>query len=74
MPDSGLATCLLREAKGKTWPRFPLAPFPVYADTQIAAIAAVNGLILVTRNAADFAQFDSLMVENWFDRSAKPRP
>jgi tRNA(fMet)-specific endonuclease VapC len=47
---------------------------PPYVDTQIAAIAAVNGLILVTRNAEDFAQFAGLMVENWFDRPAEARP
>lgn len=37
-----------------------------YADSQIAAIAAVNRLVLVTRNSADFADFDGLSVENWF--------
>lgn len=47
---------------------------PPYADTQIATIAAVNGLILVTRNAQDFALFASMMVENWFDRSAEAKP
>jgi tRNA(fMet)-specific endonuclease VapC len=41
---------------------------PSYADSQIAAIAAVNGLVLVTRNTEDFADFSSLIVENWFDR------
>lgn len=38
---------------------------PSFADGQIAAIAAVNDLILVTANTADFANFDSLLVENW---------
>lgn len=47
---------------------------PPYADRQIAANAAVNGLILVTRNAEDFAQFARLIVENWFDRSDEARP
>ncbi len=47
---------------------------PPYADTQIAAIAAVNGLVLVTRNAQDFSEFAGLIVENWFDRSAEPKP
>lgn len=37
-----------------------------YADGQIAAMAQLNGLILVTRNTADFAHFSSLTVENWF--------
>jgi tRNA(fMet)-specific endonuclease VapC len=40
---------------------------PPFADGQIAAVAAVNGLILVTRNVSDFAHFRNLSVENWFD-------
>lgn len=36
-----------------------------YADGQIAAIARVNGLILVTINSGDFARFKGLEVENW---------
>lgn len=40
---------------------------PPYFDGQIAAVAAANGLVLVTRNAADFAAFAGLKVENWFD-------
>ena len=39
---------------------------PPYVDGQIAAIAMVNHLILVTRNTNDFANFDGLTVENWF--------
>jgi tRNA(fMet)-specific endonuclease VapC len=39
------------------------APF---ADGQIAAIAHVNGLVLVTRNTADFRHFSGLKVQNWF--------
>lgn len=38
-----------------------------YYDSQIAAIAAVNGLALVTRNVDDFAGFEGLRVENWFE-------
>jgi len=39
---------------------------PPYVDGQIAAIAAVNGLTLVTRNVMDFAAFEGLTVEDWF--------
>jgi tRNA(fMet)-specific endonuclease VapC len=38
---------------------------PPYVDGQIAAIAAVNGLTLVTANMADFATFSGLQVEDW---------
>jgi len=40
---------------------------PSFVDGQIAAIAKVNGLILVTRNKSDFEHFDNLTVENWFE-------
>lgn len=39
---------------------------PSYPDGHIAAVAATNDLILVTRNVADFADFSDLKVENWF--------
>ena len=39
---------------------------PPYVDGQMAAIAAVNQLTLVTRNVADFAAFQNLPLENWF--------
>ena len=42
---------------------------PAYADSQIAAIAATQKLILVTRNTADFAGFSDLRVENWFAKN-----
>jgi len=38
------------------------APF---TDGQIAAIAHVNGLVLVTANVRDFARFKDLEVANW---------
>jgi tRNA(fMet)-specific endonuclease VapC len=41
---------------------------PAFADGQIAAIAAVNDLILVTRNVSDFTNFQNLRIENWFIR------
>jgi len=37
------------------------------ADGQIAAIAAVNGLVLVTANKRDFRGFQGLRVESWVD-------
>lgn len=40
---------------------------PPYLDSQIAAIAAVNRLTLVTRNVTDFEAFQDLPIENWFD-------
>ncbi len=46
-------------AQGKT---------PPYVDGQIAAIARVNDLILVTGNSADYADFESLSVEDWRSR------
>ncbi len=38
-----------------------------WADGMIASVAATQNLILVTRNTADFADFDGLRLENWFD-------
>lgn len=38
---------------------------PAFVDGQIAAVAATNGLVLVTRNASDFANFTSLRIETW---------
>ena|SRR5688572_20087073 len=39
---------------------------PSFADGQIAGIAKVNDLILVTRNRGDFAAFSNVRVESWF--------
>ena len=44
------------EAAGKT---------PPFVDGQIAAIACVNDLVLVTANRADFRGFKGLRVESW---------
>ena len=38
---------------------------PPFVDGQIAAIAFVNGLRLVTANTSDFEEFDGLQLENW---------
>ena len=42
-------------------------PVP-YVDGQIAAIAYVNELTLVTANVKDFARFKGVEVENWAKR------
>ncbi|MEI8249951.1 MAG: type II toxin-antitoxin system VapC family toxin [Synechococcus sp. ELA057] len=41
---------------------------PPFADGQIAAIAATQGLVLVTRNTSDFELFDGLQLLNWFSQ------
>ena len=38
---------------------------PSAADGQIAAIARVNELVLVTANTRDFRRFDGLSIEDW---------
>ena len=38
---------------------------PSFVDGQIAAIASVNSLVLVTRNINDFKPFLKLKLENW---------
>jgi tRNA(fMet)-specific endonuclease VapC len=45
-------------------------PVP-FVDGQIAAIAHVHGLVLVTTNDKDFARFKGLVIESWStDRSS----
>ncbi len=39
---------------------------PPFADGQIAAIAKVHDLTVVTANEADFQHFANITVENWF--------
>ena len=39
-----------------------------YVDGQIAAVAFVNDLVLVTVNMKDFARFKGVEVENWSKR------
>jgi tRNA(fMet)-specific endonuclease VapC len=43
-----------------------LGKSPPFVDGQIAAIAAVHQLVLVTRNVRDFAGFTGLEIESWF--------
>ena len=40
---------------------------PSFVDGQIAAIAQVNGLFLVTRNTHDFESFKHLKILNWHE-------
>ena len=42
-----------------------------YVDGQIAAIARVNALILVTANVRDFSSFKDLVVEDWTRHRAR---
>ena len=42
---------------------------PPFVDGQIAAIAYVNNLILVTRNITDFDSFSDLQIQNWHSGS-----
>ena len=37
------------------------------ADVEIAAVAAVNKLVLATRNTDDFQSYENLRLENWFE-------
>ena len=43
-----------------------LGKTPTFVDGQIAAIAVVNNLVLVTNNVVDYAEFQYLKIENWF--------
>lgn len=38
---------------------------PPFRDSQIAAVAAINDLVLVTANTRDFSGFKGLRVETW---------
>jgi len=40
---------------------------PPFIDGQIAAMAKVNQLILVTANVSDYAFFEGIAIENWFN-------
>ena len=42
-----------------------LGKTPPFADGQIAAIARVNNLVLITHNTRDFAGFHGLQTEDW---------
>lgn len=38
-----------------------------FADGQIAAVAVVNNLTLITNNVADYRNYDKLQLGNWFE-------
>ena len=40
-------------------------------DGQIAAVAATNGITVVTANTTDFSVFRGLSVENWMSRARR---
>ncbi len=42
-----------------------LGKTPAFIDGQIAAVARVHELVLVTRNVTDFQDFDGLLLEDW---------
>ena len=42
-----------------------LGKTPSFADGQIAAIAKVNDLIIVTANVSDYENFSDIVIENW---------
>jgi tRNA(fMet)-specific endonuclease VapC len=44
-----------------------------FVDGQIAAIAKIHGLVMVTMNVRDFARFEGLEVENWASRPRRKR-
>lgn len=41
---------------------------PAFVDGQIAAVARIHGLVLVTRNRSDYSSFEGLELEDWFRR------
>ncbi|MBE0409903.1 MAG: type II toxin-antitoxin system VapC family toxin [Anaerolineales bacterium] len=44
-----------------------LGMVPPFVDGQIAAIAAVNKLVLVTYNTSDFENFQGITIEDWLE-------
>ena len=40
---------------------------PAFVDGQIASVAKVNGLILVTRNIKDYERYTGIEFGNWFE-------
>lgn len=46
---------------------------PPFVDGQIAAIAATNGLVLVSANVRDFKHFSDLTLEDWTKKAKSTR-
>ncbi len=40
---------------------------PPFVDGQIASIAAVNELLIVTKNVSDLRMFEDISLQNWHD-------
>jgi tRNA(fMet)-specific endonuclease VapC len=59
--DDAAAACHAAERARLT----RLGRTPPFVDGQIAAIAVVHDLVLVTRNVADFDCFEGIHLENW---------
>ena len=64
--------CLPYDTHAATWHAIERARLtaigkpPSLTDGQIAAIARTNNLIMVTNNVSDYANFNTLQIENWF--------
>jgi tRNA(fMet)-specific endonuclease VapC len=63
LPYDKKAACLHGALQAQLSLSGKITPF---IDSQIAAIAQSNQLILVTRNTNDFIYFSELKIENWF--------
>lgn len=62
-----------RAADWLAWERARLEPLGTarpFSDGLIAAVAATQGLTLVTRNVRDFEGYLGLQLENWFEPAA----
>lgn len=63
LPYEKKAGVWLAEQRGRLSKRGVTLPV---VDGEIASIAFINQLTLVTRNVDDFANYDGLLIQNWF--------
>ncbi|MDO8350624.1 MAG: type II toxin-antitoxin system VapC family toxin [Gallionella sp.] len=63
LPYEKIAGLWLAQERGRLSKRGVTIPV---LDGEIAAIAFTNQLTLVTRNVDDFADYDGLLIQNWF--------